>query len=54
MKMSERLISLILPENYDQVLQAAKIVPGYKGPRNIGKPNVFLHLKFICHDICWC
>lgn len=36
-----RAKDLVLPENYDNVLEATKIITGYKGPRKIEKPNVF-------------
>ena len=46
-----RAIDLVLPENYDEVLEAAKIISGYTGPREIRKPNVFRKIGFCLSNL---
>ena len=38
--------SLVQCKNYDHVLQSAKNLTGYEGPRKIKKPNVFRKTGF--------
>lgn len=50
-KQNAKSKELIFPENYDNVLQSAKQITGFKGPRNIEKPNVFRKLGFCLSNL---
>lgn len=42
---------LVLPENYENVLEAAQYIAGYHGPRKIDKPNVFRKIGFCLSNL---
>ncbi|XP_057309464.1 uncharacterized protein LOC130647571 isoform X2 [Hydractinia symbiolongicarpus] len=48
----KRSCDLIIPAHYDQVLECAKELAGYKGPRNVAQPNVFCHLGYRLKGLC--
>ena len=53
-KENSKAIDLLLPENFDNVLQVAKDITGYKGPRDIAKPNVFTLISYRLKNLCMC
>nr|XP_047143992.1 uncharacterized protein LOC124817685 [Hydra vulgaris] len=42
---------LVLPENFDLITSAVKILSKYNGPRDIGKPNTFLKAGFCLRNL---
>lgn len=42
---------LVLPENFDLITSAVKILSEYNGPRDIGKPNTFLKAGFCLRNL---
>ena len=48
---SARAVDLVFPENYDVILEAAKSISGYQGPRKIEKPNVFRKIGFCLSNL---
>lgn len=50
-KQNAKAKELIFPENYDHVLQSAKLMTGFKGPRSIEKPNVFRKIGFCLSNL---
>ena len=53
-KEKSKAIELLLPENIDSVLQVAKDITGYKGPRYIARPNVFTLISYHVKNLCMC
>ena len=50
-KESARGNELVLPENYDLILNAAKVLSGYQGPRCIKTPSLFLKIGFCLKNL---
>ena len=42
---------LVQPQNYDIILEAAKVLSIYKSPRDISKPSVFLKIGFCLKNL---
>ena len=45
---------LVMPENYNNVVTAAKVVSGFSGPREIKTPSCFLKLGFCLKTLAEC
>ena len=45
---------LVLPQNFDKVLESAKKITDYSGPRNIGSPNVFALIGYRLKNLALC
>ena len=50
-KPSARSVELVMPENFDKLIQAAKAIAGYNGPRDIKTPTTFLKLGFCIRNL---
>ena len=50
-KLSARGNDLVLSQNYDHMLKAAKSLSGYEGPRTIQTPSLFLKIGFCLRNL---
>ena len=53
-KENSKAIDLLLPEIFDSLLQVAKDITDYKGPRDIAKPNVFALIRYRLNNFYMC
>ena len=53
-KENSKAIDLLLPEIFDSLLQVAKDITDYKGPRDIAKPNVFTLISYRLNNFYMC